>query len=522
MITLIGIHGRRRGLLVAALLAFGSATATGVTTASASSMPPDAAAGLDVDTTLGAVHGAPSAEAAVRAFLTIPYAAPPTQANRWLPPQPHAGWTDPLEATEPGPACPQLPFRLEGVLDIPEGDEDCLTLSVWSAAGAADLPVMVWLHGGSLLTGSAHQPMYNGDQLAGRGAVVVGVNYRLGALGFLATDEMRAADGPAGNFGFLDQVAALEWVRDNIANFGGDPANVTIFGESAGALSVCGHLASVPSAGLFQKAVVQSGGGCGRANPVDDAVVTGAAFQESFGCADLACLRAIPADRLIEPEFNAQILDDGSSITTDARSLAAAGELAGVPILIGSTADEATLFTVGLPEPSDDEIGTRLTAVGADPAVVLPIYPAADFADNSARYNTIYTDIGFVCPTLAFAAAAPDQTYVYHYTHVPESAMAALGATHGSELVPLFGHPEGLPVLGTDTLPSPTQAVSDTLQAAWVSFATTGSPGEAWATYGIDGVIAVIGDEQSQTTGAEIRDGRCRQLTDAVGGNWPS
>ncbi len=220
-----------------------------------------------IDTTAGPVRGGPSGVDGVRNFLAIPYAEAPVGDLAWRAPEPRQPWTDVLDATQGGPACPQT---TEGVtaqfVKSPDPDPDCLDLDVWSPDAAGDLPVMVWIHGGGFSTGSAHNPYYNGDDLAAEGVVVVGVNYRLGPQGFLVTDALRdeSDDGSVGNYGFLDQQLALRWVQDNIEAFGGDPSNVTIFGESAGGFSVCGHLAG--SRGLFAKAVIQSGGGCSVAD----------------------------------------------------------------------------------------------------------------------------------------------------------------------------------------------------------------------------------------------------------------
>jgi len=273
--------------------------------------------GLEIETELGMVRGADSQVDGVRSFLTLPYAAPPTGDDRWRPPQPREPYDGTLDATQPGGSCPQnVGGSTARFTVIPDPVEDCLTLSVWSPDGARDLPVMVWFHGGGLRAGSAHQPYYQGDDIASEGVVVVGVNYRLGPLGFLATAEQaeESDDGAYGNYGLLDQSAALEWVQQNAAAFGGDSGNVTIFGESAGGGSVCAHLASTASEGLFHKAIIQSGGGCDRGFGVaasEQALADGAAFMEALGCADMACLRDVPTDQLLAQDFQGGfVLDD--------------------------------------------------------------------------------------------------------------------------------------------------------------------------------------------------------------------
>lgn len=462
---------------------------------------------LTVETSSGAVHGADSAVAGVRQFLAIPYAAPPVGERRWRPPEPAPSWTEPLDATAPGASCPQSSEGVTAAVTVmPAWNEDCLTLSVWTPHDAVDLPVMVWFHGGGLTEGSAHQPLYIGDHLADRGVVVVNVNYRLGALGFLATDGLAAEGGGAfGNYGLADQVAALHWVADNVQRFGGDADNVTIFGESAGGFSVCAHLASAASAGLFDRAIVQSGGGCDQFQPAAEAVTAGTAFLEANGCADLACLRAAPAEQLLATSFSPALVADGTILTTTALDQATAGTVM-PPVLIGSNADEATLFTIGAPEPTEQDLLDAAAMTGGDPAAVLELYPPEQFPSGLARLQALITDTAFACPTLAFAAASP-ASFVYHYTYVSASDPFGLGATHGAELVLLFGHPEG--IRGLEGEPdSATVAVSEGIRQAWVAFATTGDPG--WANFGPGGEIRLLDDPLTSTT--EIRDGRCAGL----------
>ena len=238
-------------------------------------------------------------------------------------------------------------------------------------------------------------------------------------------------------------MAALRWVADNVERFGGDAGNVTIFGESAGGSSVCAHLASPASAGLFHRAIVQSGGGCDRLQPVDQAMAAGTAFLDESGCADLACLRALPAEQLLATPFSPALVADGTILTTTARDQATAGTLPTTPVLIGSNADEATLFTIGASEPTEQDLLSRAAATGGDPASVLALYPPEQYASGLARLQALLSDTGFICPTLGFAAAAP-ATFVYHYTYVSPSNPFGLGATHGAELVLLFAHPEGI------------------------------------------------------------------------------
>jgi para-nitrobenzyl esterase len=468
---------------------------------------------LVVATDLGDARGSNSAVAGVTAFLALPYAAPPTGDNQWRPPQPPDPYDGILDATIPGGACPQDPDApLAAITPIPDVVEDCLTLNVWAPDDADDLPVMFWIHGGGLSTGSAHQSLYIGDDLAAEGVVVVSANYRVGPFGFLATDELAAEsdDGSFGNYGLADQVAALEWVQRNVGAFGGDPENVTIFGESAGGFSVCGHLASEASGGLFERVIVQSGGGCGRLADGADARAAGAAFLDSLGCTDIACLRALPVETVAGADFDPSLVADGVTLTETAAELAAEGDLDDVPVIIGSNETEATLFTIGMAEPADDELAGLFATVTDDPEALLALYPPTEYESNLERYRTMLTEARFTCPTLAFAGSATNPTYVYHYMYESPDDPFGLGPTHGAELVPLFAHPEGIVGL-EEGLAGVDAQVSDEMQAAWVAFATAGEPGDRWRPYGDGQQVTIIDDPTAQAD--SIRGGRCEQVT---------
>ena len=265
--------------------------------------PTESVAPNVVATTSGPVRG--ETVDGVRVFRGIPYASPPVGDLRWKPPALPTAWTDPRDALDFGTPCWQPP--LEGFYSRGQIDrsEDCLYLNVWTRATAGDaLPVMVWIHGGALQIGHGHLPMYDGGALTEKGVVLVSINYRLGVMGFLAHEELSAEspEGASGNYGILDQIAALTWVRDNIAAFGGDPGNVTVFGESAGSWSVCLLYASPLAGGLVHRAIGQSGGCFApypelaadtRAGPSGHAV--GASLAEALSVEDLAGLRAIEA-----------------------------------------------------------------------------------------------------------------------------------------------------------------------------------------------------------------------------------
>lgn len=473
---------------------------------------------LEVVTDLGTVRGTGTAVEGVRGFLAMPYAAEPTGENRWRAPQPRDPYDGTFDATEPGGSCPQDPGDSTARFTIiPDPVDDCLTLSVWSPDDAEGLPVLVWFHGGGFTAGSAHQPYYQGDRLASQGAVVIGVNYRLGPLGFLATDELEAEseDGSFGNYGIADQTAALEWVQRNVSAFGGDATNVTIFGESAGGGSVCMHLASPQSEDLFHRAIIQSGGGCGRLGDPDDAKEAGADLMDALGCEDLACLRDLPWEEIQSAEggFSAPIAD-GVRLSEPAVDLAEQGELGEVQVITGSNAQEWWLFALGagIEEPNNDRLRDMFSEVTDDPGALLALYPAEDYETNLDRYVALQTDVRFTCPTLAFAdAATENDVYVYLYNFA-DSALG-LPPAHGIELLHLFGHPEGLPNQEPE-LSGADAALSTAMQEAWVAFATTGNPGEAWEPYGDAGQVTLL-DEPLELTD-QIRDGRCDDLDDLV------
>src|ERR1700722_19231247 len=261
---------------------------------------------LQVKIDTGTIEG--KANGPVRAFLGIPYAAPPVGELRWKPPAPPAKWSGVRAATEFGAACMQGRPYSDMVFRDPGISEDCLSLNVWTPAKnpKANLPVMVWIHGGGFMAGASSEPRQDGGVLARQGVVVVSMNYRLGIFGFLALPDLAAESDKkaAGNYGLLDQVAALEWVKRNIAAFGGDPDNVTIFGESAGSFSVSALMASPVAKGLFQRAIGESGGAFASQglpfHTLEESSEAGAKFaNDALGAKTLAELRALPAQKIL-------------------------------------------------------------------------------------------------------------------------------------------------------------------------------------------------------------------------------
>lgn len=453
----------------------------------------------------------------VRAYLGIPYAAPPVGDLRWRPPQPVAPWGGVRRCTSYGPACPQPGGLDAGVFPVGETAEDCLYLNVWTPAvappaapadgveagsetppaGVPRLPVMVWVHGGGFATGSGSLPMYSGARLARLGAVVVTVNYRLGVLGFLAHPSLTGEDGlgTSGNYGLLDQVAALEWVRDNIAAFGGDPGNVTVFGESAGGMSVCDLMVSPRAEGLFARAIVQSGpfdargAGMDAVRSLAEAEATGKRLSRLLGCADepdeLAALRAVPARRLVEaaeraaPRIPGGIgfgpVVDGVVLPGEPAALFADGMVHDVDLLVGANADEANLFLLGMRDRAPAQLAAFVRRLYEPYAAeVLAHFPPAAYGSRTAALSKAVTVMGFLAPARFAAAAvarAGGDAYLYHFARRPPAA-GDLGAFHGLEIPYVFGNP----ALTLDVTSGADGELSRAMMRYWVSFARAGDP----------------------------------------------
>ncbi|ACQ80382.1 Carboxylesterase type B [Beutenbergia cavernae DSM 12333] len=438
----------------------------------------------------------------VARFTGIPYAAPPVGEARWTAPRAPLPWRGVRDATQPGPLCPQLDYT-DWENPVAVGQEDCLTLDVVRPVGPGTrgrLPVLVWLYGGNLSTGGASQ--YDGARLAAGGdVVVVTLNYRTGALGFLSSPELDSPRTASGQFGLLDQAEALRWVQRNIDAFGGDPRRVTLAGQSAGARSVCAHLASPGSRGLFDRAIVQSGA-C--ANPVmtrADADRNGARAIERIGCADAAdvaaCLRATPVASLLrdfsdaQPTVFGERRDDqwGPVAGTDFLprqpiEAIARGSAAGVPLLVGSTRDEMRSFVVGWYDALTPELYAEdvREAFGADGDAILARYPAADHAHPSLALATVLTDWGRgigACPVLETARTASRHAPVYAYElreEAPASSPAGVpyGAYHGWDLPFLWD--TSIPGSVYPELSPAQQDLADEMIGYWSSFAHDGDP----------------------------------------------
>ena len=462
-----------------------------------------------VETSLGTLEGERAGDGGeVLVFRGVPYAAPPVGDSRWRPPTPAAPWEGVRPATTFGPACwqrltPESSIYTRGDLDR---DEDCLYLNVWTAgeeaeAGEADepRPVMVWFHGGGHTGGWGSAKIFDGAELARQGVVLVTINYRLGPFGFLAHPALTAesAHASSGNYGLLDKVAALEWVRDNAAAFGGDPGNVTIFGQSAGSWSVCYLMASPLAAGLFHKAIGHSGG-CFRGGRPDlesahEAGLAAAAELgvEGDGAEALAALRALDAEAVLDSGLGSGAVVDGWFMPRPAPEIFAAGEHNDVPVIVGALSDEGTTLYAAEPERTEAELAAALREqYGADADAVLAAYAPEIEKSTKRGAQAIRADRSFVWEMRAWARAvraAGNDAYLYFFSqappvfrlYVPERAAIDLpdgpggyGAYHSGDLAYAFGN---LELVGLDWTHWDRE-ISWTITRHWANFARTGDP----------------------------------------------
>lgn len=459
-----------------------------------------AAAQTLVPTTHGDVEG--QLHDGTREFLGIPYAAPPVGALRFQPPQPPEPWPTPLSATSYPAGCSQLPTLTNGNVRIE--NEDCLYLNVWTPdpVPAEPMPVLFWIHGGSNTSGSISDfvpfpdyegvRLYDGHFLArDRGVVVVTVNYRLNVFGFLGLPELASEDPSwpyAGNQGLLDQRAALEWVQQNIAAFGGDPGNVTIFGESAGSFDVCAHVVSPGSTGLFHRAISQSGGCTVGVQSEESAIAAADTIVEAVGCDlapdRLACLRSVPLAQLLDAGplvalvgegTNLGLSIDGGFLAEHPRETLGRRGLPKIPYLLGANSDEGTLFFIGSPELTAGEYSAELvTRYGAFAPEIEALYPATSYPTPRDALIRVMGDSTLVCSTYDVAsryARRRQRAYVYNFNRVPPLLFIGaldLGAFHGLEIAYVFGSTEP---------PTPfDEKLAAQMQEYWTSFAGRARP----------------------------------------------
>jgi para-nitrobenzyl esterase len=432
-------------------------------------------------------------------FLGLPFAAPPTGNLRWRPPSPPAGWRGVRDATDFGPSSPQ---PQNPALTGP-ASEDCLYLNVYTPAPGSSgdrLPVLVWIHGGRFTLGAGRD--YDGTKLAADGIVVVTTNHRLGALGFLAHPALASRPGgPSGNYGLMDQRAALRWVQSNIRRFGGDPDNVTIAGQSSGGTSVLAHLVSRGSRGLFHRAIVQSGSFALTQQSLAAAEADGEAFAVKAGCPEQTAesLRHLPVADLVSNFPGAAIpgVVDGAVLEESVGTALAAGRFARVPIINGINHDEERVFVtaaeavvggafVPVPEPVTAESYQRVIAAvlgvpATRAAAIAAEYPLGAYPSPPVAFSTLVSDANFACPALQIDRWTSKwvPTFAYEFNddnaplRYPPPLIGPPVATHKSEFPYLFDLPDA-PL--QEPLSPDQQALAASMRAAWANFAASGNP----------------------------------------------
>jgi para-nitrobenzyl esterase len=465
---------------------------------------------LRIKTDKGEVEGALTNNDQVRAFKGIPFAAPPVGNLRWQPPQPAAKWKGVRPAKDFGSHCIQSGGYPDMVFHDPGPSEDCLTLNVWTPANAkpGTLPVMVWIFGGGSVTGGTSENRQDGQFLAHRNVVVVSMNYRLGIFGFFAHPEL-TAESPhhaSGNYGLLDQTAALAWVKTNIAAFGGDPNNVTIFGESAGSTSVSSQMASPLARGLFTKAIGESGGALHNSGPGapsrEAAEKRGVAFaQSSFNTSSLADLRKLSADDIVKaatakttpppPRFGPDV--DGYFLPDSVASIYAAGKQAHVPLIAGWNADEARgqVIMAKVKPTAATFAETAQKDFGDNAAKFLTLYPATTDPESITSAGDYANDRFIVYSTWRWleAQVATGNSPVYRYrldlgSPGDKNHSALLGAFHSDDIEYVFGTLDSRPEAAWRP---EDRKLSEQIGAYWTNYARTGDPNgpglPQWPTY---------------------------------------
>ena len=470
-----------------------------------------------VVTSTGAVSGRLDAE--IFSWLGIPYASPPVGSLRWRPPEPAACWPDVRPGIAYGAECPQ-----QGSDGGVKGDEDCLTLNVFAKQGARGLPVMVWIHGGGNTQGSGSELVYDGRELATRQAVVVVTfNYRLGALGFLVHGALNAESdaGVSGNYGILDQQAALRWVKANASAFGGDPSRVMIFGESAGGQDTMLQLVAPGAKGLFSAAIAESGGT--YSTTLAEAQSSMQSVVASVGCGSVAdplsCLRSVSASSLAAVSTAVGPLAmglrytpviDGVVIPDHPLTLIQQGKQHGVPVIIGTNADETSRMVANVSTDAEYQAAVRAQYGTVRGNLVLAQYPSSRFSSPRVALIAVTTDATWTCPIRRFsrALAATQQAPVFRYFFTWRSsgpAGAVIGSTHGLEVPFVFRTFSAVSFVPD----AAALDLADTMESAWASFAATGAPTTslAWPRFPVGGDAALeLGTPLASLTGVRTAD----------------
>jgi len=442
-------------------------------------------------TAQGTAQGQPAADGKTIAFLGLPYAAPPIGDLRFRPPAPPAAWKGLRDATQFAHRCEQWQVWADYIFRDPGPSEDCLYLNVYVPATAnptSKLPVMFWIHGGGYIAGSGSEPRYDGSALAGKGVVLVTINYRLGVFGFLASDDLaKEGNGHAGNYALMDMVAALRWVRANIKAFGGDPANVTIFGESAGSFAVSTLLAAPDARGLFHKAIGESGGAFSDSLHTATLAVRSKRDQqwvESLGAKSLADLRAMPADKILDAAKKSTVggfgpVIDGEFLPEAIPDIYAAGHQAHVPTIIGWNRDERTNTL------SKDMTAEKWKAYAnehyqADAAGFLAAFPGNTDAE-AIQSADAYTTAAFIAlgtwrwlEAQVHTGGAPVYRYRFDFPPPPSTVHPESNRVwHSDELEYVFGT---LDSRGGATWRPEDRTLSEQVMSYWTNFARTADP----------------------------------------------
>ena len=437
----------------------------------------------------GSLHGA--LKGGVQNFRGVPYAAAPVGVLRWRAPQSVAAWAGVRDATNFGAACPQAtaPDLIDGA--AAQMSEDCLSLNIWAPAHTQrPAPVMVWVHGGGNASGAGSKRYYDGTAFARDGIVLVSINYRLGVLGFFAHPVLTAEAGrgePLANFGLMDQVAALKWVRKNIGGFGGDAKNVTLFGESAGGEDILALMTAPSAQGLFEKAIVESGGGWAHLPTLAEAEVEGSKMAGALGLGGGVTaekMRNVPAEAVVKLAPNGiGLVMDGRLLPSNPTRVFAQGRAAHVPLMIGSNDYEGSLMDAY--DVKTSEVLGKFS--GAELAQARAFYGSGMSDDALAR--ALFRDLNFAGPArwVARQSSGSAPVFLYRFTYVRQRQMGRVaGASHGSEIPYVFDSWQQAPMQGTFLGPRD-QAEVGVLHKAWVAFAVAGTPayagGPVWPAY---------------------------------------